>query len=108
MHGRSGGLGQAADQSRQRDLRTDACHIRGSAQARRSARELRGSARRSGRRAARHEYRDRKSVVEGKSVAVRVDLGGRRIIKTKKIKKRPTITQSTKLTHTHYIRNSLY
>src|SRR3546814_19214882 len=28
--------------------------------------------------------RDRKSVVEGKSVSVRVDLGGRRIIKTKK------------------------
>src|SRR3546814_18108802 len=29
---------------------------------------------------------DRKSVVEGKSVSVRVDLGGRRIIKTKKEK----------------------
>src|SRR3546814_15069887 len=29
---------------------------------------------------------DRKSVVEGKSVSVRVDLGGRRIIKTKKHK----------------------
>src|SRR3546814_11368136 len=29
---------------------------------------------------------DRKSVVEGKSVAVRVDLGGRRIIKKKKTK----------------------
>src|SRR3546814_15501219 len=28
---------------------------------------------------------DRKSVVQGKSVSVRVDLGGRRIIKTKKI-----------------------
>src|SRR3546814_11068093 len=28
--------------------------------------------------------RDRKSVVEGKSVSVRVDLGGRRIIKKKK------------------------
>src|SRR3546814_12370326 len=28
---------------------------------------------------------DRKSVVEGKSVSVRVDLGGRRIIKKKKI-----------------------
>src|SRR3546814_6334811 len=27
--------------------------------------------------------RDRKSVVEGKSVSVRVDIGGRRIIKTK-------------------------
>src|SRR3546814_17840850 len=30
--------------------------------------------------------RDRKSVVSGKSVSVRVDLGGRRIIKKKKIK----------------------
>src|SRR3546814_13768569 len=30
---------------------------------------------------------DRKSVVEGKSVSVRVDLGGRRIIKKKKNKK---------------------
>src|SRR3546814_11258352 len=30
--------------------------------------------------------RDRKSVVEGKSVSVRVDLGGRRIIKKKKNK----------------------
>src|SRR3546814_20584651 len=31
---------------------------------------------------------DRKSVVEGKSVSVRVDLGGRRIIKTKKKEER--------------------
>src|SRR3546814_16581502 len=31
------------------------------------------------------ERRDRKSVVQGKSVSVRVDLGGRRIIKKKKI-----------------------
>src|SRR3546814_17301062 len=31
--------------------------------------------------------RDRKSVVEGKSVSVRLDLGGRRIIKKKKKKK---------------------
>src|SRR3546814_13643877 len=30
------------------------------------------------------EYPDRKSVVSGKSVSVRVDLGGRRIIKKKK------------------------
>src|SRR3546814_14316244 len=30
-------------------------------------------------------WRDRKSVVEGKSVSVRVDLGGRRIIKKKNI-----------------------
>src|SRR3546814_17827192 len=30
-----------------------------------------------------HEHLDRKSVVSGKSVSVRVDLGGRRIIKTK-------------------------
>src|SRR3546814_19993835 len=29
------------------------------------------------------DYSDRKSVVKGKSVSVRVDLGGRRIIKTK-------------------------
>src|SRR3546814_13996646 len=34
---------------------------------------------------------DRKSVVEGKSVSVRVDLGGRRIIKKKK-----TLTKNTK------------
>src|SRR3546814_11586914 len=33
---------------------------------------------------------DRKSVVSGKSVSVRVDLGGRRIIKKKKIKKQKT------------------
>src|SRR3546814_14729625 len=32
-------------------------------------------------------FQDRKSVVSGKSVSVRVDLGGRRIIKTKKKKK---------------------
>src|SRR3546814_20513165 len=31
-----------------------------------------------------HDCPDRKSVVEGKSVSVRVDLGGRRIIKQKK------------------------
>src|SRR3546814_11655045 len=31
---------------------------------------------------------DRKSVVEGKSVSVRVDLGGRRIIKKKKTQKK--------------------
>src|SRR3546814_15849358 len=30
------------------------------------------------------DHRDRKSVVKGKSVSVRVDLGGRRIIKKKK------------------------
>src|SRR3546814_11668250 len=36
---------------------------------------------------------DRKSVVEGKSVSVRVDLGGRRIIKTKK----KTITKKTEV-----------
>src|SRR3546814_14416203 len=33
-----------------------------------------------------HALRDRKSVVSGKSVTVRVDLGGRRIIKKKKKK----------------------
>src|SRR3546814_13894743 len=32
------------------------------------------------------QKRDRKSVVEGKSVSVRVDLGGRRVIKKKKPK----------------------
>src|SRR3546814_17855014 len=32
-------------------------------------------------------WRDRKSVVSGKSVSVRVDLGGRRIINTKKTSK---------------------
>src|SRR3546814_15759952 len=35
----------------------------------------------------RHGIADRKSVVEGKSVSVRVDLGGRRIIKNKKYRK---------------------
>src|SRR3546814_14205066 len=35
-------------------------------------------------RIARRQARDRKSVVEGKSVSVRVDLGGSRIIKKKK------------------------
>src|SRR3546814_18796477 len=34
---------------------------------------------------------DRKSVVEGKSVSVRVDLGGRRILKKKKKKNQPQI-----------------
>src|SRR3546814_18543481 len=38
--------------------------------------------------------RDRKSVVSGKSVSVRVDLGGRRIINKKKIKQ-PTNTTKT-------------
>src|SRR3546814_13040609 len=35
---------------------------------------------------AEQDKRDRKSVVKGKSVSVRVDLGGRRLIKTKRIK----------------------
>src|SRR3546814_17861174 len=39
------------------------------------------------------EAQDRKSVVSGKSVSVRVDLGGRRIIKTKKNHKHTTIMQ---------------
>src|SRR3546814_12183687 len=38
-------------------------------------------------RPARGGKEDRKSVVEGKSVSVRVDLGGRRFIKKKKIKR---------------------
>src|SRR3546814_17802752 len=41
--------------------------------------------------------RDRKSVVSGKSVSVRVDLGGRRIIKnTRKKQYRTTINTQTK------------
>src|SRR3546814_11852536 len=38
-------------------------------------------------------WTDRKSVVSGKSVSVRVDLGGRRIIKKKKNKRRRTNDQ---------------
>src|SRR3546814_19630266 len=38
------------------------------------------------RRSCRTPARDRKSVVSGKSVSVRVDLGGRRIIKKKKLR----------------------
>src|SRR3546814_20071735 len=37
------------------------------------------------------QQKDRKSVVEGKSVSVRVDLGGRRIIKKKKIEDKLSI-----------------
>src|SRR3546814_15597104 len=43
-------------------------------------------------------WADRKSVVSGKSVSVRVDLGGRRIIKKKKREKRTTISKSRKRT----------
>src|SRR3546814_10937129 len=43
-------------------------------------------ARRAGRRRPRACRADRKSVVKGKSVSVRVDLGGRRIIKKKNTK----------------------
>src|SRR3546814_15846906 len=39
---------------------------------------------------------DRKSVVEGKSVSVRVDLGGRRILKKKKPNKQNNIAQNPK------------
>src|SRR3546814_14425843 len=46
------------------------------------------SLRRRGRRGCRPRRRDRKSVVSGKSVSVRVDLGGRRIIKKNKKKSR--------------------
>src|SRR3546814_14031609 len=42
-----------------------------------------------------HRAGDRKSVVSGKSVSVRVDLGGRRIIKKKKIIEHPTRTTDT-------------
>src|SRR3546814_23595 len=45
-----------------------------------------GCGRRTGRHSACSHGTDRKSVVEGKSVSVRVDLGGRRIIKKKKTK----------------------
>src|SRR3546814_12919874 len=38
-----------------------------------------------------HRLEDRKSVVSGKSVSVRVDLGGRRIIKKKKTERRNAI-----------------
>src|SRR3546814_13173567 len=38
-----------------------------------------------------HGPGDRKSVVEGKSVSVRVDLGGRRIIKKKTTKRQNTL-----------------
>src|SRR3546814_16825128 len=45
---------------------------------------------------------DRKSVVEGKSVSVRVDLGGRRIIKKKKKQRIPkTPTKANNLQKTH-------
>src|SRR3546814_17767190 len=42
------------------------------------------------------DARDRKKVVEGKSVSVRVDLGGRRIINKKKIKKDKNRNKNTK------------
>src|SRR3546814_13492433 len=44
---------------------------------------------------------DRKSVVSGKSVSVRVDLGGRRIIKKKKRNTSTKKTKSTKYIHKH-------
>src|SRR3546814_20469094 len=43
-----------------------------------------------------HEWRDRKSVVKGKSVSVRVDLGGRRIIKKKNKPIQPEINSITR------------
>src|SRR3546814_18750224 len=42
---------------------------------------------------------DRKSVVEGKSVSVRVDIGGRRIIKKKKKKNPSETTRETEKTY---------
>src|SRR3546814_14315958 len=39
---------------------------------------------------------DRKSVVSGKSVSVRVDLGGRRIIKKKKTEQNRNVSQNSK------------
>src|SRR3546814_18501821 len=49
---------------------------------------------------ARHLRQDRKSVVEGKSMSVRVDLGGRRIItkKKKRNKKRDIHTKQNRTT----------
>src|SRR3546814_16170612 len=41
---------------------------------------------------------DRKSVVKGKSVSVRVDLGGRRIIKKKKEQKISNVRKSSRTT----------
>src|SRR3546814_13382730 len=58
----------AAAQAQTREIREDR------RDAREERRELRDAQR----------YGDRKSVVQGKSVSVRVDLGGRRIIKKKK------------------------
>src|SRR3546814_20736098 len=59
--------------------------------------ELR-SARTAGERLSHHAFclaiSDRKSVVSGKSVSVRVDLGGRRIIKTKREKHRRVTTHT--------------
>src|SRR3546814_12391412 len=56
---------------------------------------------------------DRKSVVEGKSVSVRVDLGGRRIIKkknkhTRKEEVEETETTKSVVTRTHNIQISDY
>src|SRR3546814_20190651 len=42
------------------------------------------------------ERRDRKSVVSGKSVSVRVDIGGRRIIKKKRKKRQATMNNRSK------------
>src|SRR3546814_19435382 len=51
------------------------------------------------------EHLDRKSVVEGKSVSVRVDLGGRRIIKkTKSYHNNKTTKRRYKATRKHYQR----
>src|SRR3546814_12939736 len=48
---------------------------------------------------------DRKSVVEGKSVAVRVDLGGRRIINKKKLNATSQAQQPHKIKSIRIIRN---
>src|SRR3546814_18958435 len=49
--------------------------------------------------------RDRKSVVSGKSVSVRVDLGGRRLIKTKKEETIKIYTITYYLTSSHIRQN---
>src|SRR3546814_11141762 len=50
--------------------------------------------------------RDRKSVVEGKSVSVRVDLGGRRIIKKKRKSNKYRYRQNRQITVIQVVRNS--
>src|SRR3546814_16539014 len=50
-----------------------------------------------------HLARDRKSVVEGKSVLVRVELGGRRIIQKKQTHQNTVNDHIHKVNYIHYI-----